>query len=168
MMIDVRLYQSSTVLLRMDAEAGNGPWCAVTFMRDGKAVLLSNQPALDWSSDQMLFANDMAKGLNKLLHHDGFWIVGWTHPAPYMLLGMATRTYGRMVMIWCDADGDPQFTIESEDPVWKILECGPQQWAEQAEQAWQKWRLHMREILDPREGQTFKRAQGQAAPNLAQ
>lgn len=166
-MLDPKLYQSAAVLQRMDAEAEGGAWCAVAYMRDGNAVMLASQSVPDWAPDQMMFANDMAKGLNRHLHHDGFWLVGWTHPAPFVILGAAGRTYRRMVMIWCDQDGDPQFTIESEDPVWKILECGPMQWAEQAEQAWQKWHLHMREILDPREGQTFKRALGQHAPSLA-
>ncbi|WP_341702616.1 hypothetical protein [Ferrovibrio sp.] len=164
-MLDPKFYHSQAVLQRLDQEAEGGPWSAVTYLRDGKAMLLGPDGAPDWAPDQFMFASDMAKGLNNWLHHDGFWIVGWTHPSRIVLLNQPGRSYTRMVMIWFDQDGDPGFTVESEDSVWKMLECGPRQWAEQAEQAWQQWERLMHEVLDPREGQTFKRAQGQTAPS---
>ncbi len=164
-MIDRRLYQSTAVTDRFDEEAAGTAWCGVTVMRDGNAVLLSDQPALDWAADCMMFACDMARALNKHLHHDGFWYVGWTHPSSVFLLGSTGRTYQRAVMIWFDSDGDPAFTVEILDPIWDILNAGPDAWLEQCEIAWQRRKHLMIEVLDPKEGQTFKQAQGEAAPS---
>lgn len=165
MMIDRRLYQSSAVLQRFDLEADGTAWCGISVMRDDKPVLLSNQPELDWSPENMMFAVDIAVALNKHLHHDGFWFVGWTHPEQFVLLGKG-RTYQRAIIIWFDKDGDPAFTVEITDPIWEILSAGPDHWIEQCEQAWQKRKVLMVDVLDPKEGQTFKRAQGEIAPSL--
>ncbi len=111
---------------------------------------------------QQMFAADMAQALNKHLRHDGAWIVFFTHPGPTEA-GILTESLFRCWhFLWIDEDGDPQFTVDNEDAFHVVLGEGPDHWIDQAAFAWSQWKLMMKDVLDPAEGQTFKRAQGQA------
>ena len=79
--------------------------------------------------------------LNRYEHHDGLWVVGWTHP-PTMTLtlqNMDEEAWGRLVMIWLDKDGDPQFTVESDHDLVRMIEKGERHYAALACDGWAEW-----------------------------
>lgn len=132
----------------------------------GMNLLMAPHPA------QQMWAMDMAKALNRHLHHDGFWVVGFTNPPPnaFMLGGIVLDDepiYERWFILWVDKDGDPQFTIENDDDFNETLMVHPDSQIEQCETAWQKWKQHMRDTLGTStvQGATFAKAQGEAAPS---
>lgn len=128
----------------------------VSRMNDGNMVA----PA----PDQQMFAQDLVKMLNKEICHGGRWIIEWTHPGEFHSVegvGTFTRTYERWLMMWMDEDGDIQFSVENEEPMWVIMANGPMHWVGQAEDAWEQWKLIMRDALAPTEGQLIHRAQGE-------
>ncbi len=156
--------------LRMEAEFDGGPGTLYGFAipEDGRV-----EPF--WAGyrhpprplpEQQMFAADMVIALNRALHHDGAWLVVLTHPETHvmglpLIDSLAPVAFGRWVAIWIDRDGDPQFAMDNVDPFAECLVSGVQYWLEQAEQAWQRWKYHMRDVLDPRPGETFKRALGE-------
>lgn len=120
--------------------------------------------------DQQMFAQDLIKLLNREISHGGRWIIEWTHPGEFFgaeglsaVEACFTRTYERWVMMWMDEDGDIQFSIENEEPMWVIMANGPLQWVEQAEDGWKQWKEIMRDALAPSESQLIHRAQGETA-----
>lgn len=158
----------------MEAEFDGGPGVLYGFAipEDGRATPFwasasrNDMPAVRPVPEQQMFAADMAAALNRALHHDGAWLVAFTHPETHVmglpLIGSSVPVpFGRWVALWIDGDGDPQFTMDNEDPFVECLVSGVQYWIEQAEQAWQRWKYHMRDVLDPRPGETFKRALGE-------
>jgi hypothetical protein len=125
-------------------------------------------------AEQTMWAADMLKRLNRELHHDGAWTVVFTHPAPpaegSMIFAQPGHCeYRRYVLLWLDQDGDVQIPIEwikGEGEMVDfpdVLMAGLDNLVGQCEGAWELWHIHMRQILEPREGETFKRAQGQQA-----
>lgn len=164
--MDDSLLFTSTLASRYAAEAqGVGYWMVVT-ASDGKQRV---QTRCDTPLPmQAMFCRDLGLALNRHLGHDGAWIVGLVNPMPLLVIDQAGagRDYERAVVMWVDADGDPQFTMEIEDEWWRILYCGPDAWIEKAEEAWRRWHHHMRDVLDPRPGETYKRAKGQKPTSL--
>lgn len=157
-----------------EMEGGTGQHYALIRLSNGNLVKFNPySPAL--APEQMLWADVILTLLNKELHHDGAWVVVFTHPKPTpaqcVIYNPTHCDYERYGLIWLDADGDSQFTMEwsageSEMRDFAdVLLAGRESTTEKAEAAWQAWHLCMREVLDPQEGQTFKRAQGQAAPS---
>jgi len=159
------LLRSAAIRHRLESEAGGLPWVAFTANHYGKLAMLSDTPNPMLAADCELYARDMALGLNRMLHHNGYWILQWCHPEPIPVVSFQGRTYRKVNTIFVDGDGDPQFTIECEDPIHAILSRGVDHWAEQAEQAWTKWHHLMREVLAPKPEQLYLRAAGQAAPS---
>jgi hypothetical protein len=166
-----------TLLRRFEAEAvlegGNGQFYALIRLSNGK--LLSHHPGSPpIIAEQSMWADDVLRALNRELHHDGAWVVVFTAPQP-----LATGTaifaqpdhveYGRYVIMWMDADGDVQFSMEwvqNESDLLDfadVLIAGLESTMAKAEACWEAWHMHMRQVLDPQEGQTFKRARGQRA-----
>lgn len=93
---------------------------------------------------QIDFAQMYRQNLQRELHHDGVWIVGWTHPPRIqskilMPDAVDDNCFGRLIAIWLDADGDPQFTYETESEFADIIQNGGHYYLEQAERAWQMW-----------------------------
>lgn len=163
--MEKELLFTNTLSMRYAAEAdGFGYWMVVTTSDGEQHIRTLCEPPLPY---QQMFCRDLGAGLNRHLHHNGAWIVGLVEAKPLLVIDEAGagRDYERAILLWVDEDGDPQFTIEVEDDWSRILSVGPDHWINKAEEAWLRWR-HMREVLDPQEGETYKRAQGQKPPSL--
>lgn len=170
---------TSLLLRRFELEAhmegGDGRHYAV-MLRDDGSLLAHNPGSPELSPDQLMWAGDVLKLLNREIHHDGAWVVVFTHVQPFnpehiLLAAPSHATYDRYALIWVDRDGDPQF---SQD--WRQNECELLDWADvlladiestaqKAETAWSLWHHHMRVVPEVKAAQTFKRAKGQRAPS---
>lgn len=90
---------------------------------------------------QVQFAKNLLDILMKELHFNGLWIVGWTHPpTSYAALTEMDNAWQRLIIIWLDQDGDPQYTIDYDKPVVEIIADGLELHAKKAEDAHQQWR----------------------------
>lgn len=117
-------------------------------------------PQADTKDDQLVFSNfeptlqrplphelqiDFAKGLQKDLQKeagfDGLWVVGWTHPPSVMgVLKDMDNCWNRLIFIWLDKDGDPQFTLESELAFVQIVQHGIEYYIGLAHDAHKQWK----------------------------
>ncbi len=125
--------------------------------------------------EQIMWATDVLRRLNRELHHDGAWVVVFTDPKPPQAGELAVmntaghREYARYALLWLDHDADVQFAVEwvmneSELLDWcDVLLAGIESVMQKCETAWEIWRHHNREVLDPADGQTYARAKGQQA-----
>jgi hypothetical protein len=172
--IDDRILATPALLARLAAEArfegGTGIYWGIAVRQGGLLVPFRSAPAHPVPvPEQQMFANDMALALNRRLHHDGAWLVLFTHPATTFaalpIIG-APVDFGRFVFLWMDRDGDVQFPVECSDDFTEVLLAGPDHWMESAEQAWQQWR-RQHAALDLREGEVYRRALGECAPSQA-
>ena len=170
---------SKTLLRRFEVEAelegGDGRYYALMRLESGR--LCAHHPfAPSAVADQVMWADDMLKLLNRELHHDGAWVIVFTHPEPPAGLSAIDLVpkhwdYRRYVMLWLDEDGDPQCPIEwtkGEGDLYDftdVLLAGRESTAQKCEAAWQMWNTVMRQALDPAEGQTYQKAKGQLAPS---
>ena len=158
-------------------EGGNGQFYA--FIRTGDGKLIAHHPGSPQIiAEQTMWAADVLHRLNKDLHHDGAWALVFTAPLR-PLQGEAIFAhpdhieYGRYVLIWLDQDGDPQFSVEWVQNESELLDfsdvllAGIDSTVDKMEGAWQMWNLHMRDVIEPAEGQTFKRARGQRAASAS-
>lgn len=162
--------------LEAEFEGGSGQYYAL-MLRDNGDLMAHHpfSPGLDPA--QLMFAADVLRLLNRELHHDGAWVICFTHPKPQALksgihLPSTHWEFGRYALTWLDADGDPQFTqewmegssSERRDFVSVLLQ-GIVPVAQMAEAAWQAAH-EMTGVLELKPEQTFKQAQGQRAPSL--
>jgi hypothetical protein len=142
-------------------------------LRDDNDLVSHHPGSPQLDPAQMIWARDVLQALNRELHHDGAWVVCFTDPAPpqgqWHVLDMPTHwEYRRYCLIWLDKDGDPQFTMEwvagenSGFLCWAdVLLAGLHSTMEKAEGSWQIWKSMMVDVIEPGEGQTFKRAKGE-------
>lgn len=159
-----------------ELEAGDGRHYA--FMQRSNGELLAHNPySPEIDPHQAMFAADVLKFLNRELHHDGAWVIAFTHPKkpdPGMaIFAQPSTEYRRYVLLWLDSDGDVQFAVEWIEGESELLDfpevmaAGLIPIANQCEGAWAMWDLHMRKVIEPRDGiDTFQRARGQRAPSL--
>lgn len=173
--LDDRRLITPAILRRFEAEAemedGNGQHYAV-IQRADKGFLDHNPGSPELDGMQAVFARDVLTMLNRELHHNGAWVMVFTHPAPFDFIGMG-QMYRRFGLIWLDADGDPQFTLDWAEGVGEqidftdVLIDGKECWGDQAEAAWQSWHENMVRVIDPKSNQTYRRALGESAPSAA-
>lgn len=166
---------TTALLRRFQAEAemegGNGQHYALLRLESGN--LMSHHPySPGLAPEQIMWADDVLKLLNRELHHDGAWVVVFTHPKPMakssIFADAGHAEFGRYVLMWLDADGDVQIPVEWTAGDGDLLDftdvliAGKEAIAQSCEAAWGMWSVS-RQALDLREGQTFKRALGQRA-----
>lgn len=90
---------------------------------------------------QMAFASELRWRLQQNIGHDGLWIAGWTHPPgnDQTIRVDGDNAWNRLVMVWLDGDGDPQFTVESDLPFVEMISRGGYYYIEMAEEAYQAY-----------------------------
>lgn len=144
-------------------------WCMVPMAdsRSGVQVLQNyetNHSNGDPHDMQQNFAHKIMQELQKQAHFDGLWLVGFTNPpTTYETLTDADNCWNRLIAIWFDEDGDPQYTVESDFPFIKQLEMGEQYYVGLAQQAHASWtemygKKAMKTDFMLKEGQTNKAA----------
>lgn len=166
---------SPTLLRRFEVEAhldgGDGRHFAV-MQRSAHEMIGHNPGSPELDPNQMMWATDVLKLLNKELHHDGAWVVVFSHPEQLMVLN-AHSEYGRYALIWLDSDGDPQFSQEWLRNDGELLDfsdvmaAGIYSTANKCEGSWAQWSHLMRDVLKPKGGETFRRARGEAPTSTA-
>jgi hypothetical protein len=151
-------------------EGGNGQYCA--FIERSNGDLLIHHPFAPAAvAEQTMFAADVLRKLNRELHHDGAWAIVFTDPKPpepgVAIYASPHTEFARYALLWVDPDGDVQFAVEwvrGESEMLdfdEVLLAGIEYTMQCCENAWAMWKVAMREVIDPAEGQTFKRAMGQ-------
>lgn len=161
-------------IVEAEMDGGTGQHYALVQLENGNLTKW-NPASPSLAPDQIIWAADMLKLLNRELHHDGAWVVVFTHPRPspsQCVLHAPTHCdYHRFVLLWLDADGDVQFPYEWAEGYGElrnfayVILAGPISWAQKCETAWEQWRVMMMEVIAPSADQVFKRAQGQRAPS---
>lgn len=91
---------------------------------------------------QQEYAKDLRRRLQRQAHFDGIWMVGWTHPPSS---GQAVSLDGdncwnRLVMMWLDEDGDPQFPFDTFRDFVSILQEDPDYYVDLAAKAHAQWK----------------------------
>ena len=116
-------------------------WMVVPFADSAAgAVILRNYEDKLENCDphdiQVDFALKLREKLQYEAHFDGVWGVGFTHPPTnYEVLTDTQNCWNRLIMIWFDGDGDPQYTLESDRPFIDLIRDDPFYWVEQAHTA---------------------------------
>ena len=148
------IWDSPEIKTRLEQEAefseGWGKklyWVMVPEGNTGKGLVVKknftpNLIDIEPHPQQRQFAENLQSLLQRELHYDGLWIVGWTNPpATGSSLHVAgDNVWSRLFMIWLDEDADMHFTVESELPVIEILNHGEPHYVMKAEEAMEKWR----------------------------
>ena len=90
---------------------------------------------------QTQFAKNLLDILMKEAHFNGLWLVGWTHPpTTYAALTEMDNAWQRLIIIWLDKDGDPQYTIDYDKPVIEIIADGLELHTQKIVGAHDQWR----------------------------
>lgn len=169
------------LLKRFEAEAALGQASDAYYaliQRDNGDILSHHPFGPAAVPEQIMWAVDVIRSLNRELHHDGAWVIVFTDPKPpekgecVAHLYAGHREYAKYALLWLDQDGDVQFAQEwvmgeSELLDWcDVLMQGLEAVMQKCETSWSIWHHHMREVIEPAEGQTFKRAKGQAPSSV--
>lgn len=162
------------LMTRFDLEAtiegGNGGVYAYVMRDSGSFDEIGNYARPIY--EQVMFAQDVLTLVNREIHHNGAWVAFFTNPAPPASILNTETDFKRFGFIFIDGDGDPQFTVdwaegEGDDFDFSdVLKSGLEAWGHKLEGAWAQWHHLMRDVIDPAEGQTFKKAQGQRASSI--
>ena len=176
---DENLIVTPTLLRRFQLEAefegGDGRYYGIVLRIDG-GLLVHHPGSPGLCAEQLMWAGDVLKFLNRELHHDGAWVVVFTQPKPVsidnvLLADNLHADYGRYVLLWMDEDGDVQIPIEWEEGTGElrdfadVLLAGLENIGKVAEHAWQAWNEIVVRQLDRRTSETYKRARGERAPS---
>jgi hypothetical protein len=113
---------------------------------------------------QQDFAKKIMSSLMAHASFDGLWIVGFTHPpTTYGVITGTENCWNRLIAIWLDEDGDPQYTVESDFPFVQQVNMGDQYYVGLAVQAHEQWkemygRKAMKSDMMLKDSQTTKAA----------
>lgn len=166
---------SPALLRRFKAEAehggGDGRYYGI-ILRDNGDLLVDHPEGQSPAPEQVVWAGQVLKLLNKELNYNGAWVLVFTHPKPPTtdnVLWDSSRHahYARFVLMWMDEDGDVQIPIEWMEfeselvDFPEVIGAGYEAFADMAAHAHEMWALQ-RQALDLKAGQTVKHAQGQA------
>lgn len=88
---------------------------------------------------QQNFAMSLMEKLMKEAHFDGLWIVGFTHPPGTYDTITGDNAWNRLIFIWLDQHGDPQYTMESDLPFIKQAQAGVDYYVGLAHQGHKAW-----------------------------
>lgn len=116
----------------------NGGGRACNTLRNYKPEVLDIDP----HEMQVAFAQELRWRLQKELHHDGIWLVGWTHPPSthQAIMVEGDNCWSRMVILWLDEDADPQFCLDIDDtPFVEMIQRGGRYYLDMSERAWLEW-----------------------------
>jgi hypothetical protein len=124
--------------------------------------LASRFAALVITLDHQLFAKRLSEYLNRTVHHNGSWQVGFAHPDP------VDQAPTEMVMRWRDADDDIQLRVFVEGKLPTIAAMDLKDFAGDAEIAWSENREVKHRWLGIKPSQTILAAQGEgrALPHI--
>lgn len=148
-------------------DGGEGHFWAVVMRTGGELVSIRSNPfTAPPDEPQRVFAQDMCRALNAQIHHHGAWIVAWTHPRldGRLVLPLTGWRYDRWHFVWLDADGDPQFHVDNDEPFAETVGAGMAHWLGQAEEAWQRADMMIHGVLDVQPHQRFMAAKGERRP----
>jgi hypothetical protein len=112
-----------------------------------------------WSvdADRNLFTKALSTLINRELHFDGIWIVGWTDWD--YLQAIPTR----MFMALFDSDGDMNVFVDCEDPWWQMA-ASMDHYVESCARAFQRFQEHDKE-MEIRPSDKILAAKGQKSAN---
>lgn len=151
---------------RMTLELGTPRphWWAAIMRQDGHVVIETNYPPSEFEGpdiSQQEWAIGNVKFLNREISHDGAWIIAFTHPPENAEQFKVTPDYNwrRIVKLFMDRDGDIQFSTENMEPFHIMYSVGPHHYAQQSEEAYQKWKELMRSAMAPKTHQLVNLAQ---------
>lgn len=103
-------------------------WYAVVIEAGGHATLAGSDHDTSRPIDDVLtLMLDVARRLNRELHHDGHWLVVWHREQ-------------RLCLVWRDHDAAIQFTDEWSEPWTRVKKLTVSDICQVAETAWQKWK----------------------------
>ena len=90
---------------------------------------------------QIEFSRSVRNLLQSNCGHDGYWLVGWTHPPEtYESIRIdGDNCWNRMAILWADSDGDFQFCFDSDIPFIEMFDNGDLYYVNMLETAWNKW-----------------------------
>lgn len=179
--LDDRVLINVALLRRFELEGSfegaDGRYYALIRRRDGD--LLSHHPiGPQVDPQQMLWAGRVLGLLNRELHHDGAWVLVFTHPRPPRALTVIEDPkhwlYDRYCLLWVDQDGDVQFTVEWQKGDGELYDftdvvlAGIESTTAKCESAWQLWHTMMRQVpeIKANDPRTYKRAAGERAPSV--
>lgn len=111
--------------------------------KDGTTILKNYPESLQTCNPHELqqdFARQIQHMLQTQAHFDGCWLVGYTHPPTvYGVITDTDNCWNRFIAIWHDADGDPQYTVETDFPFNIMLEHGVEYYVGLAHDAHSQW-----------------------------
>lgn len=161
---DDKMMFSKLLRLRLDIEAAMDQdmspplppmWYARKITKSGHTIIERNYiPAEDHFEigahfdppfQQIHWADQHTEILNKECHHDGAWVVGFTHPIPFaqrILMVNPAFEWRRIIKVWLDREGDIQFVVDNIEPFDVTYARGHHYFVNQCEEAWQQWK-HM-------------------------